>query len=238
MVFIVGCRFPQGGLDDLLVELGQLPAQTHRPVGPERRRQVLQRAPQLVGRFIEQYGPGLPLQSSQPLPPLPLGHRQKSLKDEPRRGLPAGRQRRDAGRCPRHRHHPDPPGMGFGYDLLAGIADAGHPRVTAQGAVFPRLDALQDRLAVVQGVLIVTHQRLFQPQMVQQPQRHAGILGGHKIHRPERGRHPRRHVVQIADGRRHQIQCPGQNKAPFVSIIFYYIEPGHRWQGSRRDLRK
>ena len=32
--------------------------------------------------------------------------------------------------------------MGFRHDLLPGVADAGHPRIAAQGTVLPGLDAL------------------------------------------------------------------------------------------------
>ena len=105
--------------------------------------------------------------------------------------------------------------MRLADNLFAGVADAGHTGVTAQRAVLPRLNALQNGLAVVQSVLIVADHRLFQPQMAQQPQGHAGILGGDEIRQTEGSRHAGRHIVQIANRRGNQIQSSGQNKNPF-----------------------
>ena len=45
--------------------------------------------------------------------------------------------------------------------------------------------------------------------MVQQLQGHAGILGGNKIRRAKCSRHPRRHIVQVANGRGNNIQNSG-----------------------------
>ena len=90
--------------------------------------------------------------------------------------------------------------MGFADNLLAGVADAGHARVAAQRAVFTRLNAVQDGLAVMERMLIVADHRLFQPQMVQQTQRDTGVLGRDEIRHAESGCHAGRHIVQIADG--------------------------------------
>lgn len=95
--------------------------------------------------------------------------------------------------------------MGLANDLLAGVADAGHTGITAKGAVFARFNALQNGLAVVERVFIVADHRLFQPQMVQQPQGHAGILGGDEVRHAEGGSHAGRHIVQIADRRSDKI---------------------------------
>ena len=89
--------------------------------------------------------------------------------------------------------------MGLADDLFAGVADAGHTGIAAQGAILPGLDAVQDGLAVVERVLIVADHRLFEAQMVEQPQRDAGVLSRDKVRQAEGSRHTRRHVIQIAD---------------------------------------
>ena len=136
------------------------------------------------------------------------GHRQKPLKDKAGGILPRNRQRGDTGAGARHRHHADSPVQRVLYDLFAGIADAGHPSIGAKGTVLPGLNAGQDGLSVVQRVLVIADHRLFEPQIVEQPQCHAGVLRRHKVHRAEGGRHPRRHILQIADGRSYDIKCP------------------------------
>ena len=91
--------------------------------------------------------------------------------------------------------------VGLADDLLAGVADAGHTGIAAQGAILPGLDAVQDGLAVVERVLIVADHRLFETQMVEQPQRDAGVLSRDEVRQAEGSRHTRRHVIQIADRR-------------------------------------
>ena len=91
--------------------------------------------------------------------------------------------------------------VGLADDLLAGVADAGHTGITAKGAVFARFNALQNGLAVVERVLIVADHRLFETQMVEQPQRDAGVLSRDEVRQAEGSRHTRRHVIQIADRR-------------------------------------
>ena len=83
----------------------------------------------------------------------------------------------------------------------SGVADAGHTGIAAQGAILPGLDAVQDGLAVVERVLIVADHRLFEAQMVEQPQRDAGVLSRDEVRQAEGSRHTRRHVIQIADRR-------------------------------------
>ena len=92
-------------------------------------------------------------------------------------------------------------GVGLADDLFAGVADAGHTGIAAQGAILPGLDAVQDGLAVVERVLIVADHRLFEAQMVEQPQRDAGVLSRDEVRQAEGSRHTRRHVIQIADRR-------------------------------------
>ena len=91
--------------------------------------------------------------------------------------------------------------VGLADDLFAGVADAGHTGIAAQGAILPGLDAVQDGLAVVERVLIVADHRLFEAQMVEQPQRDAGVLSRDEVRQAEGSRHTRRHVIQIADRR-------------------------------------
>ena len=213
-MLVVGDGFRQRGFHDLLVQLGQLAAQADRAPAAKSGSQIVQRGAQFVRCFVKNQRAGFVLQKGEPGAALLFRHGQKALKHKVGGGLPAGGQRRHAGGRPRHRHDPDAALVCFAHDLLAGVADAGHPGIAAQGAVFARLNALQDRLTVVQGVFVIADHRLFQAQMVQKPQCDAGILGGDKIRRAEGRRHAGRHIVQIADGCCHQIQSPAQNVTP------------------------
>ena len=126
---VVGLCLAEGGLPDLLMQLGQFPAEGDAPLGAKSRREVVQRGAQLVGRFVEDDRPLLALQLGQPLPLLLFVHGQEPL-EHPAGGILAGDcQRRDAGRCGRHRHHPDAPRQRIPHDDLAGVGDAGHPGV-------------------------------------------------------------------------------------------------------------
>ena len=183
------------------MQLGQLTAERDRAVRTEGSGQVVQRAAQLVRGLVEDHRAGLVLQKGQPFAAVPLGDGQKALEHKAGRGLAAGRQRCDAGRCRRDGHDPDAALVGLADDLLAGVADAGHTGIAAQGAILPGLDAVQDGLAVVERVLIVADHRLFEAQMVEQPQRDAGVLSRDEVRQAEGSRHTRRHVIQIADRR-------------------------------------
>ena len=80
-------------------------------------------------------------------------------------------------------------------------------------------------------MLKIADHGLFQPQMVQQLQGDAGVLRGHKIGQAEGGRHPGRHIVQVADGGGHHIQGAGHKRqAPFQNrggpgVAFLRIAP-------------
>ena len=187
------------------MQLGQFPAEGDAPLGAKSRREVVQRGAQLVGRFVEDDRPLLALQLGQPLPLLLFVHGQEPL-EHPAGGILAGdRQRRDAGRCGRHRHHPDAPRQRIPHDDLAGVGDAGHPGVRAEGAVLARLDAAEDALALLQGMLVVADHRFFQAEEVEQLHGHAGVLGGDEVRRAEGRRHAGRHVIEIADGGRDDV---------------------------------
>ena len=201
VVLIKGHGLAESRLFDLLVQLGQLTAERDRAVRTEGSGQVVQRAAQLVRGLVEDHRAGLVLQKGQPFAAVTLGDGQKALEHKAGRGLAAGRQRRDAGRCRRDGHDPDAALVGLADDLLAGVADAGHTGIAAQGAILPSLDAVQDGLAVVERVLIVADHRLFETQMVEQPQRDAGVLSRDEVRQAEGSRHTRRHVIQIADRR-------------------------------------
>ena len=201
VVLIKGHSLAENRLFDLLVQFGQLTAERDRAVRTEGSGQVVQRAAQLVRGLVEDHRAGLVLQKCQPFTAVPLGDGQKALEHKAGRGLAAGRQRCDAGRCRRDGHDPDAALVGLADDLLAGVADAGHTGIAAQGAILPGLDAVQDGLAVVERVLIVADHRLFETQMVEQPQRDAGVLSRDEVRQAEGSRHTRRHVIQIADRR-------------------------------------
>ena len=58
-------------------------------------------------------------------------------------------------------------------------------------------------------VLMASGQRRVNVKNGQELLRHAGILGGNKIRRAKCSRHPRRHIVQVANGRGNNIQNSG-----------------------------
>ena len=159
-----------------------------------------------MGGFVEDGGALFLQKLGQPLFFLFAVHGQKALEHPAGGVLPGHGQRGDAGRGRRYRHHFDAPGQRIPHDHLARVGDAGHARITAQGAALARLNAAQDALALLQGVLIVADHGLFQAQKVQQLHGHTGVLGGNKVSRAKGGGHPGRHIVQVADRCCHDIK--------------------------------
>ena len=211
----MGLGLAQRRFPDLLVELGQLPAEGDAPLRAEGGGQVVQRGAQLVGRFVEDDRPLFALQLGQPLPLLLFVYRQKTL-EHPAGGVLTGDgQRRHTGGGCRNGHHLDAPGQCVPHDHFARVRDAGHTGIAAQGAVLACLNAAQDPLALLQGVLVVAHHRLFQPQKVEQLHGHAGILRGNEICRAKGGCHTGRHVIQVADGCGNDIKSTCHSILPF-----------------------
>ena len=214
---VMGGGLGEGGLPDLLVELGQLPAEGDAAVPAKGGGQLVEGGPQPVGRFVKDDGPHLPLQGGQPFAAQPALGGQKALKDPAGGILPRDGQGGDAGRRPRHRGDRDAAGQRVPDDDRAGVGDAGHPGVGAEGAALPRLDPAEDALAPAEGVLVVADHRLFQTQMVEQPHGDPGVLGGDKIRRPKDRGGPGGHVLQVADGGGDDIERSG-HKVPPVKI--------------------
>ena len=63
-------------------------------------------------------------------------------------------------------------------------------------------------------MLVVADHRLFEAEMVQQTQGHAGVLGGDEVRHAEGGSHAGRHIIEITDRRGDKIQSAGQNGTP------------------------
>ena len=208
---IVGGGLGQGGLPDLLVQFGQLPAEGDAAFPAKGGGQLVQGGPQPVGRFVKDDGARLPFQGGQPFAAQTAFGGQEPLKDPAGGVLARHGQSGDAGRGPRHRRDGDPPGQGVPDDDRPGVRDAGHPRIRTQGAILPRFDPAQDALAPVQSVLVVADHRLFQPQMVEQTHGDPGVLGGDKVCRPKSRCRPRGHIFQIADGGGDDVQRSGHN---------------------------
>ena len=188
-----------------------------------------------MGRLVKDHGPPLGQQFGQAFFFLAALHGQKTLKDPAAGVLSGDGQRSDAGAGPGHRHHRDAPLQCVPDDDLAGVRDAGHTGIRAQSAALPRLDPAQDAFALLQGVFVVADQRLFQTQVVQKPQGDTGVLRRNKIHCPKGGRHPGRHIVQVADGGGNQVESSGHEKP----LLFYpsFVFTGHSRQPRCRSIR-
>ena len=210
----MGGGLGEGGFPDLLVELGQLPAEGDAAVPAKGGGQFVQSGPQPVGRLVEDDGPHLPVQGGQPLAAQPALGGQKALEHPAGGVLSRDGQGGDAGRRPRHRGDGDAAGQRVPDDDRAGVGDAGHPGVGAEGAALPCLDPAEDALAPAKGVLVVADHGLFQAQMVQKPHGDPGVLGGDKIRRPKRSGGPRGHVLQVADGGGDDVKRSGHRFPP------------------------
>ena len=91
-------------------------------------------------------------------------------------------------------------------ELQYRVGDGGAARVRHQGAALPGQQPLQDPgAALLFVVLMVAHQGLFDPQVVQQLQGHAGVLGGDEVRRLQGLGAAPGNVPQIADGRGDQV---------------------------------
>lgn len=115
--------------------------------------------------------------------------------------------------------------MGLADDLLAGVADAGHTGIAAQGAILPGLDAVQDGLAVVERVLIVADHRLFEARWLSSRSVTRVSSAATKSARPKvaatRGGMSSRLPIGVAT----RYKVPGNVKTPFdVDIIVLYLQ--------------
>ncbi len=156
-----------------------------------------------MGRLIEDHRPILRRQPLQALAALLFLRREKALEGEAGRGQAGDAQGRDGSA-----------GAGDGADRdallgaepdqsLAGVGDRGAACVRDQGAALPRLQTGQDlRPALGLVVLVVADQGLFDFQMIEQPDRDAGVLGGNEIHGAQRLGGTGGDVAQVADRRR------------------------------------
>ena len=188
------------------MELRQLPAQGDAPLCAERRRKILQRGQQLVRRLVEDHRPRLVLQARQVLLTAFFVDGQKALEREPACRQPGDAQRRHqrarAGDgADRHAVLRAQP-----HEILARVGDRGGARVRHQRARLAREQARKDLFAAFRlVVLMVAHKALFQLQMVQELQTHAGILRRDEIRLRQRLAAAGGDVAEIADGRRHKI---------------------------------
>ena len=142
---------------------------------------------------------------------------QEALKREAPRRQAGHAQRRDGGA-----------GAGDGADrharlraqadqILAGVGDGRGSGVRHERARLARQNALDDaRAACRLVVLIIADERLFQLQMVQQPQRHPRVLGRDKIRLRKHLAAALGDIGQIADRRRHKIEHRAHGQSPFA----------------------
>ena len=188
------------------MELGQFPAQRDPPLRSEGRQQVIQGGAQLMGRLVEDHGALLPAKALEVRRTVLLVHRQKALEGEPAGGQTADRQRRHQRAGAGNGAHLHPRLSALRHQLFAGVADGRCARVRHQSAVFSRQNAAQDLRAAALGVMpVIAHHGLFDTQMVQDLQRHTGILGGDKIRLPQGLDDAFTQIPQISDGGGHQI---------------------------------
>ena len=167
LIPVVGGGLSQGGAPHLLVDLGQLPAQGHPPLGAEHLGKVRQSLAQLVGRLVKDHGPVLLGHGLQVLLPAALVHAEEPLEGEPSGGQPAdgqgGHRRRGAG----HHVHGDVLLGTGGHQGLSRVGDGRHARVGHQGAGLALLQPRHDQGAVLQLVVLkVGDERLLDAEMV------------------------------------------------------------------------
>ena len=136
-----------------------------------------------------------------------LVHGQKALKGEAPGGLAGGGQGRDQGAGAGDGHHGDALLGAPGHQLLPRVRDGGHPRVGDQGAVLPRQQPVQHRLAPrLRVVAVIGQHGLFQPQVIEQLDGHPGVLRRDKVRLRQGLGHALGDVPQVADGRGDQIK--------------------------------
>ena len=203
------------------MHLRQFARQRNPPVA-ERFIQIAERRRTLVRRFVKDHRAALVGELSQMLPAAFFVHAQKALERKPSRRQAGKRQRRHHRARPRHRQHRNAALRALGHQLLAGIRDGGHSRIRNQHAVFARFDARADLLSALAFIVfIVADQRLFDPEMVEQAERHPRVLRRDKIRLLQRLHRARREIPQIPDRRPHYRQCPAHAQHPF----YLYFPP-------------
>ena len=176
-------RVRKSGPTNLLVKLGQFPAQGNAPLPTEQLRQVLQGAHQLVRRFIEDHGSALLLQGIQMFPAVFLIHGQEALKGEPAGGQAGngqcGHQRTGTGNT----HHRHIVLRTQRHQVFPGVTDGGGSGVGDEGTALSGEQTLQNlRACGFRVVPVVADHGLFQSQVVQNFDRDPGVLRSDKIH--------------------------------------------------------
>ena len=139
--------------------------------------------------------------------PLPVLFGQKADEQEPLAVEPRKHQRRQRSIGPGdHRIgqllFPAQP-----HQFRARIRDAGHSRIRDIGNIFARaqlFDQAAARLALVE--LVHGNERLKDAEVIEQRQGMPRILTGDFVHALQRLHRSVGHILEIADGRRHQVQ--------------------------------
>lgn len=132
---------------------------------------------------------------------------QETFEDEPVRRQSRRRQRRDQRAGARHRDHPDTQRLCLAHQVEAGIGNQRGTGVRDQRDVLPTLqpgDEAPALLALV--VLVAGRQWRLDAEVLEQPDRMAGILRSHQGHLPQHPQGARADVVEIADRGRHYEQ--------------------------------
>ena len=170
-----------------------------------------------MGRLVEHHGPRFAGQLLQRGAALALAGGQEALEGETPGVQTRYGQRGDGGAAAGyglHRH------AVFGaqrHQLLPGIADSRRTGVRYQRAGLacqqPGQNGLSRRRPVV---LVIADQRLFDVEVIQQLDGHAGVLGGDKVRLRQRLHGAGGEVPQIADGRGDQIQHTSHCITPYL----------------------
>ena len=184
---------------------------------------IAERFRELVRRLVKNDRPVLVPQRFQMLLPGFVRCGEKAFKREPLRRETGHRERRDDRARAGRGGNRDAVLSAQAHQLLAGVGDRGHARVGDKRAALPAEQAGDnDGGAFHFVVLIIADERAADAEVVEELQCDARILRGDKVRIFERFDRAGGEIVQIADGRSHQIQCSGHKDYASQWQIFRY----------------
>ena len=172
--------------------------------------ELLEGAPQVMGRLVEDGRALLSLQLGQNIPPLLLIGRQKSLEAESSGGHARHGQRRDQRAGSREGGHADPLLDAFCGDHFAGVGDGGCAGVGDDGDILAALEFADQfvRLCVL-IIFVIAGEGFFDLEVVEQAQGVARILRRDQVHLPEGLQDALCDVAEIADRGRAEVKRAG-----------------------------
>ena len=220
-------RLPDCRLFDCLMLLGQLSRQRDIPVS-QRAEQLLECPDKPVRRLVQHDGSRLRLQLLQNLRPFFFVHRKKGLKAEPPCRFAGADKRIHRRAGSRDRRNSNPILKCHADQIFPGVGNARCPCVRHDSNILPLEQTVDQDMCLAQLVVfMVARHRGMDVKMIQQLDTSPCILRCNQIDLSERSNRPWRHIFQVSDRRRDQIQYSRHLSLTLTYTVVRQAVPAH-----------